>query len=48
VERSLADLQDVIHLIHVPSVRDGRMLHVYLDEDKQEGAAILGPPMEAN
>jgi len=46
VERSLADVQDVIHLIHVPSVRDGRMLQVYLDEEKQEGAAILGPAIE--
>ncbi|HVO39783.1 MAG TPA: PEP/pyruvate-binding domain-containing protein [Spirochaetia bacterium] len=46
VERSLADVQDVIHLIHVPSVRDGRMLQVYLDEEKQEGAAILAAAIE--
>jgi hypothetical protein len=44
---SLEDLEDVIHVVHVPSARGGSMLHVYLDEEKQEGIGIFGPVIEA-
>ncbi len=44
---SLRDLGDVMRVIHVPSAREGKMLHVYLDEEKQEGIGIFGPLIEA-
>ncbi len=47
LDKGLRDLAEVIRVIHVPSARDGRMLHVYLDEEKQEGIGIFGPAIEA-
>ena len=47
LDDSLSDLEDVIHVIHVPQARAGRMLHVYLDEEKQEGVGTLGTAIEA-
>ncbi len=46
LEKSLADVADVIHLIHVPAVRGGSMLHVYLDEEAHVGTAVLAPAVE--
>jgi hypothetical protein len=34
---ALADLSEVIHLVHVPAVRDGMLLQVSLDGESQEG-----------
>ena len=48
IDGSLEELKDVIRLIHVPAVRSGSMLHVYLDEEKQEGIGALGPAIEAD
>ena len=48
IDGSLEELKDVIRLIHVPAVRKGSMLHVYLDEEKQEGIGALGPAIEAD
>ena len=47
LDKGLRDLAEVIRVIHVPSARGGRMLHVYLDEEKQEGIGIFGPVIEA-
>lgn len=47
LDKGLRDLAEVIRVIHVPSARGGRMLHVYLDEEKQEGIGIFGPAIEA-
>lgn len=43
IDPALADLQGVIHVLHVPSLRAGEMLHVYLDADAQEGIGMFGP-----
>ncbi len=47
LDESLRDLSGVIHVIQVPAARAGRMLHVYLDEEKQEGMGIFGTVIEA-
>jgi pyruvate, water dikinase len=47
IDKSLKDLSEVIHVIHVPQARAGRMLHVYLDEEKQEGMGIVATVIEA-
>jgi hypothetical protein len=46
IDKSLRDLVEVIHVIHVPGAKPGNMLHVYLDEEKQEGIGIFGAPIE--
>jgi len=40
---ALAELSGVIHLLHVPAVAAGRLLHVYLDAQSQEGIGLFGP-----
>jgi hypothetical protein len=47
LDKSLKDVAEVIRVIHVPEARPGRLLHVYLDEEKQEGIGIFGVPIEA-
>jgi hypothetical protein len=42
-DAGLADLAEVIHLLHVPSVMEGRLLHVFLDAQSQEGLGMFGP-----
>jgi hypothetical protein len=42
VDAGLADLAEVIHLLHVPSVMEGRFLHVFLDAQSQEGLGMFG------
>jgi hypothetical protein len=39
----LADLAGVIRMLHVPAVTGGRLLHVYLDAQSQEGIGLFGP-----
>ncbi|MGA2477464.1 MAG: PEP/pyruvate-binding domain-containing protein [Spirochaetia bacterium] len=39
----LADMAGVIHMLHVPAVSGGRLLHVYLDAQSQEGIGLFGP-----
>jgi hypothetical protein len=46
LDNSFSDLSDIVRVIHVPSSRGGRMFHVYLDEEKQEGIGIFGPVIE--
>ena len=43
IDAGLADLAQVIHLLHVPSVMEGRLLHVFLDAQSQEGLGMFGP-----
>jgi hypothetical protein len=43
IDAGLADLAEVIHLLHVPSVTEGRLLHVFLDAQSQEGLGMFGP-----
>jgi hypothetical protein len=38
------DCDEVVRVIHVPSVRNGLLLQVYLDSENQKGLAFLGPP----
>ena len=41
----LTGLENVIHVLHVPSARQGELLHVYLDSATQEGVGAFGPPV---
>jgi hypothetical protein len=43
IDPGLKELSEVIKLLHVPSVRQGQLLQVYLDGESQEGAGIFGP-----
>ncbi len=43
IEPGAVDMQDVIHVMHVPSVRDGKLLHVFLDGESQQGMGMFGP-----
>ncbi len=45
IDAALADMEGVIHVLHVPSARGGERLHVYLDGEKQHGAGVFGPPV---
>lgn len=45
IDAGLKDLAGVIKLLHVPSVRQGNLLHVYLDAESQEGTGLFGPAM---
>ena len=47
LDSSLGDLCGVIHVIHVPAVRPGQLLHVYLDGESQEGVGRFGPAVDA-
>jgi hypothetical protein len=47
VDPGLKDLAGVVKLLHVPSVTQGRFLHVYLDGDSQEGTGLFGPATSA-
>lgn len=38
------DSEKVVHVIHVPSVRGGEFLQVYLDSNHQKGIGFFGPP----
>jgi hypothetical protein len=40
---ALADLAEVVHLLHVPAVMGGRFLHVFLDAQSQEGIGLFRP-----
>jgi hypothetical protein len=37
------DSDNVVRVIHVPSVRPGQFLHVYLDVIRQKGLGFFGP-----
>lgn len=38
------DSEKVVHVIHVPSVRGGELLQIYLDSNHQKGIGFFGPP----
>jgi hypothetical protein len=38
--------EQVVRVIHVPSVRDGQFLHVYMDLSNQQGVGFFGPSQE--
>ena len=42
VDPGLAGLDGVVHVVHVPSVRRGQYLHVYLDGEGQRGIGVFG------
>jgi hypothetical protein len=37
------DCKEVVRVIHVPSVRKGQFLHVYMDVLNQKGVGFFGP-----
>ncbi len=41
---SIADMADVVRVIHVPAVADGRLLHVIMDGDADRAMAFLAAP----
>jgi hypothetical protein len=41
-----ADMGDVVRVIHVPSVADGRMAHIIMDGETDRALCFLGPPSE--
>jgi len=43
IDPGLKDLAGVIKILHVPSVRKGRFLQVYLDGETQMGMGVFGP-----
>jgi hypothetical protein len=43
IDPALAGLAEVIRAIHVPSVRDGLLLHVFLDAESQKGIGMFAP-----
>jgi hypothetical protein len=43
IDPALRDLAGVIHVLHVPAVSGGRLLHVLLDGEAQEGIGMFGP-----
>jgi hypothetical protein len=47
LERELAPLAGVVHVVHVPSVRDGQRLDVYLDAETQVGMGVFAPSAAA-
>jgi hypothetical protein len=47
LDPALAEHQGVVHVIHVPSVRSGQYLHVYLDGEGQKGAGFFEAPTPA-
>jgi len=43
IDPTIAGLADVIRVINVPSVRDGLLLHVFLDGESQKGMGMFAP-----
>jgi len=43
IDPALAGLADVVRVIHVPSVRGGLLLHVFLDAESQKGIGMFAP-----
>jgi hypothetical protein len=43
IDPALYGLADVIRVIHVPSVRSGMLLHVFLDGESQRGIGMFAP-----
>jgi hypothetical protein len=41
LDRELAPLSGVVHVVHVPTARDGELLHVYLDAESQVGMGVF-------
>jgi pyruvate,water dikinase len=48
LDPSLAEHAGIVHVIHVPAVRGGQYLHVYLDGEGQKGAGTFGRPTPAS
>ena len=46
IDPGLGDLGEVLKVIHVPSVREGMLVHVFLDGELQQGMGMLGPGTE--
>jgi hypothetical protein len=44
IDAELADLADIVRVVHLPAARGGDLLHVYLDGEAQHGVAVFGPP----
>ncbi len=42
ISSDLASFDSVVHVIHIPSITDGRLLQVYLDNKKQQGIGFFG------
>jgi hypothetical protein len=47
VDPGLAELDGVVHVVHVPSARRGQYLHVYLDGEGQRGVGVFGEKIGA-
>jgi hypothetical protein len=47
IDPGLKELSEVIKLLHVPSVRQGQLLQVYLDGESQEGTGVFSPATSA-
>jgi hypothetical protein len=43
VDPALADLSETIRVVHVPAVRPGMFLHVFLDGESQRGLGVFSP-----
>ena len=43
IDPTIAGLAEVIRVINVPSVRDGLLLHVFLDGESQKGMGMFAP-----
>jgi hypothetical protein len=43
LEPGAADMRDAVHVLHIPSLRDGKLLHVLLDGESQRGMGMFGP-----
>jgi hypothetical protein len=43
IDPQLADLEGVIHVLHVPTMRHDALLHVFLDGETQTGMGMFGP-----
>jgi hypothetical protein len=43
MDPSLAEMAGVVHLLHMPAVAGGRLLHVFLDAQTQEGIGLFAP-----
>jgi len=43
LDPGLGALSDVVHVIHVPAIQGGDLLHVFLDAESQKGIGVFGP-----
>ena len=43
LEPGAVDMRDAVHVLHIPSLRDGKLLHVLLDGESQRGMGMFGP-----